>query len=162
VAVNVAYLTGSVDVRCGLAIQTTSATIEAMVLAIIIAARTVLAIIITVAPWAVLTVIIAVVLTRTILTIIIAKILAAWATILARKIVRPRATFILTRTSVTLGDIRRGDKTRIFRLVFMIKFLNLTKEICKRGVWVCTNSGVKAVIPSAETMQDIVDKLIII
>jgi hypothetical protein len=63
---------------------------------------------------------------------------------------------------VTLGNIRRGDKTWIFRLIFMIKFLNLTKEIRKRGVWVCTYSGAEAVVLSAKTMQDIVDKLIII
>jgi hypothetical protein len=141
-----------------------------MVLAIIIiVARTILAIIITVAPWAVLTIIIAVVLMRTILAVIIAIVLTTWTiirpwatNILTRTIIRPWATIILTRTSVTLGDIRRGDKTWIFRLIFTIKFLNLTKEIRKRGVWVGTYGGAEAVLPSAQTMQDIVDKLIII
>jgi hypothetical protein len=38
----------------------------------------------------------------------------------------------------------------------------LTKEIRKRGVWVGTYGGAEAVVPSAESMQDIVDKPIII
>jgi hypothetical protein len=61
-----------------------------------------------------------------------------------------------------LSNIRRGDNPWVFRLVFTIKFLNLAKKICKRGVWVGTHDGTKTIVPSAETMQDIVDKLIII
>jgi hypothetical protein len=154
VAMNVAVLAGSVDIRCGLAILAMVATIVMVVLTIIIiTARMILAVIITVMPQTVLTIIIAVVLTWAIL---------AWTIILTRMIILTWATVILTRTGVMMSNVRGGDNPWIFRLVFTVKFLNLSKKIRKRSVRISTHGGTKTVVPTSKAMQDIVDKLIII
>jgi hypothetical protein len=164
VPMDVAYLTGDVDVGRGPAVATATTIITATTVIIIatgaivtvLLAWTIIAILL---AWTILApaVIIAgaLILARPTITVVVARTL-----ILA--IVLARTTVIIAWARVTASHVCRGSKGRFFSGVLPIKRLDLSKKLSKGGVGVGVDSSAEIVVVATESLQDIVENLIII
>jgi hypothetical protein len=63
---------------------------------------------------------------------------------------------------VAASHVGRGGEAGVLGLVLTVEHLNLTKEIIKGCTWVGIDSGAKVVVVAAESMENIVDELVVI